>query len=160
MVVLEALRRDFGCRCCYCTGSEDEKGGVENFDVEHFRPKSDARFSHLAFEYSNLYYSCRGCNVAKGVKWPEPSAQDQKFIDPCEEAIYPKYLQITAGEIRPSQPPGAFLIEAFKFDKRPSIRRLLQLREFNSKWRSAIRRGDFSEAKAVLDRAEQGPPFR
>jgi hypothetical protein len=154
-IALPALRRDFGSRCCYCTGSEDEKGGIENFDVEHFRPKSDEDFSHLAFEYSNLYYSCRGCNLAKSKKWPKPNTLDRHFVDPCEEAIYPKYLQILNGEIQSLRPPGAFLLEVFRFNDRPGVKRFLQLREFSSKMRTAIRGGNFSEAAALLDNVEQ-----
>src|ERR1035437_6028546 len=100
LVVLSALRRDFADRCCYCTGSTVEKGGEENFDVEHFRPKGRKEFAHLVFAYSNLYYACRGCNLAKGTKWPDASDEERWFIDPCEEAIYPEYLRITTtGEI-------------------------------------------------------------
>lgn len=151
LVVLPALRRDFGSRCCYCTGYEDEKGGVENFDVEHFRPKGRKEFSHLAFVYSNLYYACRGCNLAKGTKWPDASDEERWFIDPCEEAIYPEHLRITTtGEILSGLPPGSYLLEVFKFNKRPGVQRFLLMRDFSAKLRSAIRAGDLREAQALL----------
>lgn len=155
-VVLPALRRDFGDRCCYCTGSTDEKGGVENFDVEHFRPKGDEDFSHLALEYTNLYYACRGCNLTKGDKWPKPSTPDRRLIDPCDEAIYPKYLKIANdGEVLCGLPPGSYLLEVFRFNERPGVRKFLQIREFSSKLRSAIRRGDLFAAQTLLDAFEQ-----
>jgi uncharacterized protein (TIGR02646 family) len=151
LVVLSALRRDFADRCCYCTGSTVEKGGEENFDVEHFRPKGRKEFAHLVFAYSNLYYACRGCNLAKGTKWPDASDEERWFIDPCEEAIYPEYLRITTtGEILSGLPPGSYLLEVFKFNKRPGVQRFLLMRDFSAKLRSAIRAGDLREAQALL----------
>ena len=156
LVVLAALRRDFDDRCCYCTGSTDEKGGEENFDVEHFRPKGRKEFSHLGFEYSNLYYACRGCNLAKGSQWPNATDGERRFVDPCEEALYPQYLRIRAGgEVFAGSPPGSFLLEAFKFTQRRGVRRFLLMREFSARLRSAIGAGDISKAEALLDDLER-----
>jgi len=57
-------------KCCYC---EDEVGSSSPGDVEHFRPKgavSQGRghpisypgYFWLAYDWSNLYYSCANCN--------------------------------------------------------------------------------------------------
>ena len=51
--------------------------------VEHFRPKSHDRFAHLAFEWSNLYFSCEYCQSAKRDLWEEgliaPDETDYAF---------------------------------------------------------------------------------
>jgi uncharacterized protein (TIGR02646 family) len=156
LLVLPLLRRDFADRCCYCTGSTDEKGGEENFEVEHFRPKGRKEFAHLAFDYSNLYYACQGCNRAKGVTWSDSEEDARRFIDPCVEAIYPTYLRIAErGEIRPCLAPGPYLLEVFKFNKRPGIKGILLRREFSAKLRSAIRAGHLAEAQILLDNFER-----
>lgn len=150
-VVLAALRRDFADRCCYCTGSTIEKGGEENFDVEHFRPQSVREFAHLAYDYRNLYYACRGCNLAKG-KRPVSEDDARRFIDPCEEPIYPKYLRIgEAGEVLAGADPGGYLLEVLKLRERPAVRMFLRFREFSIRLRSAIQEGDLSEAQKLVD---------
>jgi hypothetical protein len=150
--VLPALKRDFVGRCCYCTGSTLEKGGEENFDVEHFRPRGRAEFAHLEFTYSNLYYACRGCNLAKGPKWPDPGDPDTRFIDPCEEAIYPKYLRIAdSGEILACLSPGSYLLNVFRFNKRPGVRRMLRVRGAMKQLFAAVREEKLEEARAILD---------
>jgi hypothetical protein len=150
--VLSALQRDFKNRCCYCTGNIYEKGGIEHFEVEHFRPKGLKEFSHLSLEYNNLYLSCRGCNLAKGDEWPNPVTLEQRFIDPCEEAIYPTYLEVGQnGQVSPRQSPGAYLFNVFKFGQRPSIRKLWRVRELLSKLQSAIQNKDLASAQAALE---------
>lgn len=126
-VVLASLQRDFCHRCCYCTRHETEVGGEENFVVEHFRPRS--RFPELALVYSNLYYACKGCNEAKSALWPEPEQADCRFVDPCIEALYPKYLCISDnGEIKPMADPGSFLVTRFRFGLRKGVRLVLEQR--------------------------------
>lgn len=39
--------------------------------IEHFRPKSPDEFAHLAFEWTNLYYSCHRCQTEKRELWKE-----------------------------------------------------------------------------------------
>ncbi len=56
-------------KCCYCERMRDVN---RESDVEHFRPKADvteAGAAHLgywwlAYEWSNLFFSCRHCNQA------------------------------------------------------------------------------------------------
>lgn len=156
LVALSALRRDFKDRCCYCTGSTIEKGGEENFDVEHFRPKGRPEFAHLQFEYSNLYYACRGCNTGKGPLWPDEDDDSWRFVDPCEEALYPVYLNIVpGGTIVPVRAPGTRLHEIFKFDKRRGVRTFLLLRERRGELYDAIRAGDLDRALLLVDELEQ-----
>lgn len=62
-------------QCVYCAISEGNFGGIRNFHVEHYRPKS--RFPDLINDIKNLFYACAICNVFKGNDWPnEP---DMKF---------------------------------------------------------------------------------
>ena len=64
-------------KCCYCEAKIPESFN----DVEHFRPKatanrlpgcsSDHGYWWLAFTWTNLLYSCPGCNrISKGILFP------------------------------------------------------------------------------------------
>ncbi|MFT5874374.1 MAG: hypothetical protein ACI8WT_003335 [Clostridium sp.] len=61
--ILKNLKHMYGGCCCYCEG---KPGSVSYAEIEHFKPKSI--FKELCFDYSNLHYSCKRCNLAKGNK--------------------------------------------------------------------------------------------
>ncbi|MGV8983894.1 retron system putative HNH endonuclease [Clostridium sp.] len=60
---LKHLKDMYGGCCCYCEG---KPGSVSYAEIEHFKPKSS--FKELCFDYSNLHYSCKRCNLAKSNK--------------------------------------------------------------------------------------------
>ena len=75
--VKESLRRMQHLKCCYC---ERRSRGSYN-DVEHFRPKAEARrdkgsqerhpgYWWLAYRFDNLYFACAECNRGKGAGFP------------------------------------------------------------------------------------------
>ena len=75
------------CRhqCVYCTISEGEYGGIDNFHVEHFRPKS--LFKKLENDIDNLFVACAVCNRFKSDEWPgEPHKKGATatFLNPAE----------------------------------------------------------------------------
>lgn len=74
----EALAEMTQEHCAFC-----DSFPVEPDSVEHFRPKSDVRFLHLAYEWSNLYFCCGGCQKAKREQWDDrllqPDAIDFQF---------------------------------------------------------------------------------
>jgi len=47
------VREDFRATCAYCPLEEIWAAGVENFEVDHFRPQ--ALFPELRASYYNLY---------------------------------------------------------------------------------------------------------
>lgn len=61
------LREIYHGKCAYCETS------VEQFDVEHFRPKRGGYY-WLAYSWDNLLLSCPICNVAKGNSFPTSNA--------------------------------------------------------------------------------------
>ena len=152
--VLQALRQDFDARCCYCTGSEFERGGVEQFDVEHLRPKS--KFPDLQLNYANLYYACRACNVQKGEEWPQPSTAARRFVDPCEEALYPTYLKIGGGGVLSAEkPPGEYLLSVFGFNSREQVRRTFVWRYLKGEACAAAGSGDPNRIRAALQALQE-----
>jgi uncharacterized protein (TIGR02646 family) len=54
-------------KCCYCERKRDKN---RESDIEHFRPKADVTeadevhkgYWWLAYEWPNLFFSCRHCN--------------------------------------------------------------------------------------------------
>jgi uncharacterized protein (TIGR02646 family) len=80
--------------CAFC-----DVNRLEPESVEHFQPKSDARFYQLAYAWSNLFLCCGGCQLHKREQWDErllrPDAADYRFE---------QYFQFdyTTGGISPS----------------------------------------------------------
>lgn len=81
--VLPELRKMNESHCSFCDSFPLEASSNE--PVEHFRPKSDARFYDQAYSWTNLYYSCEFCQRAKGEKWSDlllaPDADDYAFSE-------------------------------------------------------------------------------
>lgn len=68
-------------QCIYCCISEGHWGGMDNFHIEHFRPKS--LFADLENNIVNLFYSCPVCNRFKSNDWKnEPDLNQVSYIDP------------------------------------------------------------------------------
>jgi hypothetical protein len=64
----EDLSKEAEHSCVYCCIHESRFGGIRNFHVEHYKPKS--KYKTLTNKYSNLFYSCSICNCFKGNDWP------------------------------------------------------------------------------------------
>lgn len=64
--------------CAFC-----DRYTVEPDSIEHFRPKSDSRFLHLAYAWENLFFCCGGCQNEKREQWDDglinPDAEDYSF---------------------------------------------------------------------------------
>ncbi|MFB9080228.1 HNH endonuclease [Flavobacterium procerum] len=80
----EDLSREAEHRCIYCCIHESRFGGIRNFHVEHYKPKS--KYDKLKNTYSNLFYSCSICNCFKGNDWPNDPD------DVYEKPFYPDPL--------------------------------------------------------------------
>jgi hypothetical protein len=79
--------------CVYCCIHESYFGGIRNYHVEHYRPKS--KFAALQDDYSNLFYSCAICNVFKGNDWIDPPVNPNAYSTP----FYPDPSLIDYGQL-------------------------------------------------------------
>ena|SRR6185436_12614401 len=81
------VREDFTECCAYCLLHELLAGGENNFQLDHFRPKSLAIFANFVEDFYNLYYACSVCNRYKSNSWPRPEleALGYGFVDFCAE---------------------------------------------------------------------------
>lgn len=105
------IRKDFNKRCGYCDVLDIYHGGVRGYQIDHFKPHSIVKFSHLKEEYSNLVYSCPFCNRAKSNKWENKDG----FIDPCEEEYDNHLERNTRGQIIAKSSRGKYIHLNLKF---------------------------------------------
>ena len=63
-------------QCVYCAIHDATFGGVRNFHVEHYRPKSNPQFAALINDIANLFYACPICNTFKSNDWPSEPLDD------------------------------------------------------------------------------------
>ena len=91
------IRIDFLHKCIYCGVHENAYSGYRRFHIDHIKPKSDPRFSHLVNTYSNLVYCCPDCNIMKTASWPSdnPIIDGFGWLDP-EIYDYDTHYRITA----------------------------------------------------------------
>lgn len=61
----ESIARMSSQKCAYCEGPINAQRAAH---VDHFKPK--ALFPSLAYEWTNYFLGCPGCNGAKGDNWP------------------------------------------------------------------------------------------
>ncbi len=70
-------------QCVYCAIHVNHWGGLDNFHVEHFRPKSIAAFKKLENDIANLFLTCPVCNRFKNDDWPaDPDLKVASYPDP------------------------------------------------------------------------------
>jgi uncharacterized protein (TIGR02646 family) len=170
------LRRDFAFRCAYCLIHEAHFGGLRNFHVDHFRPKSRPEFRHLALVYSNLYYACGICNIFKGEHWPtaEDVGAGLYFVDPCQENAYETHLAIHEenGELRALTRAGEYSIAHIRLNReqlKRHRRRQTEVRKKVAELRSLIERpglpaGYVSGVREIIGQIEReylnpAPPY-
>lgn len=81
------VRADFRECCAYCLFHEVLAGGPDNFELDHFRPKSGHENPCEAELFLNLYYACHVCNKYKAAQWPSDAVREKgyRFVDPCTE---------------------------------------------------------------------------
>lgn len=73
-------------QCVYCAIPENSMGGIRNFHVEHYRPKSI--FVDQENDYCNLFYACPICNSFKSNDWPCNPPEDNS------KASYPNPSEV------------------------------------------------------------------
>ncbi len=122
------VREDFRATCAYCLLEERWAAGLENFELDHFRPKS--LFPQLSLSFYNLYWSCHVCNRLKGAQWPSQAllAMRISFVDLCDSNFEDQFIEKPNGEWLGKTLSANYTIDALRLN-RPhlvTIRRLLR----------------------------------
>ncbi len=125
------IAEDCAQRCVYCDSHENEVGGREAMQIDHFRPHSRQEFEHLKDVPTNFLHSCARCNNWKRAKWPSPNpdaSHDGRvgFIDPFNDDRRIYFEVQPDGELRAIHPVGTYLIKLLALN-RPYLR-LLRLK--------------------------------
>ena len=92
------MAQDFSRICGYCEQecvepTRRERDNEES--VDHFRPRH--HFPNEWLSWLNLIYACRGCNQAKGSKWPTAGDADNQRL-----AVINRYQSVT-GYVSPNR---------------------------------------------------------
>jgi hypothetical protein len=101
----------------YCAIPDAAMGGVRNFHVEHYRPKS--RFPDLENMFTNLFYACPICNTFKGNDWPaEPELEIRCYPDPSV-IDYEQLFTINpqSGEIHGNLVASRYIVEKIHLNR-------------------------------------------
>lgn len=117
------------CQCVYCSTKDSRLGGIRNYHVEHFKPKS--KFPALKNDISNLYYSCPICNVFKGNDWHDPQSNfDRPFYPNPSKINYSMLFFVDMqGNITGRNTTGQYIVIKLGLNRRQLVidRRLNQL---------------------------------
>lgn len=128
----EFLAEEGFFQCVYCAINENNFGGMRNFHVEHYRPKSIERFKKLENDLTNLFYACSICNCFKGSHWEEEPDEDFNnfaFPDPSKVDYSTLFeIDFEKGIISPKTNTSTFLIHRL-FLNRPQL--ILERQNFN-----------------------------
>ncbi len=69
-------------QCVYCAIHESSWGGIDHYQIDHFRPKSRDEFKNLENDICNLFYACPVCNRFKSDDWPGDPADLENICYP------------------------------------------------------------------------------
>ena len=127
------IREDFSECCAYCLMHEIFAHGQENFELDHFKPKSKPEFAHLVHQYTNIYYSCHVCNKNKWSHWPSAELyfKGYRFVDTCKEN-FSAHFEDKDGYWNPISPAGEYTAEKIRLNSRHNI----QIRQMIREWLS------------------------
>ena len=79
----EQISKECFYQCVYCTIHEAQFGGINNYHIDHYKPKSI--FPKLENDICNLFYACPICNRFKSDDWPnEPDLSLVCYPDPSK----------------------------------------------------------------------------
>ena len=125
------VREDFAECCAYCLFHEILAGGQENFELDHFRPRSLPQFAGLSNDFYNLYYSCHICNVTKRDRWPGSfqEAAGYGFVDLCSEAFSDHFQEQVDGSWSPLSRKAEYTLDKLRLNRDHLVRIRRYLRD-------------------------------
>ncbi len=122
------VREDFSECCAYCLLHEIVAAGAENFELDHFRPKS--LFPALINDFFNLYYACHPCNHKKRHNWPKPELESAgyRFIDLCRELFSTHFQEAEDGRWLPLTKAAEYTLAMLRLNRTHLVELRLWLR--------------------------------
>ncbi len=125
--------------CAYCDGPT--LGETSRETIDHFRPKGEERFFHLAFAWDNLFPACDKCQQEKR------DAFDDALLKPDEHCYdFDAYFDFNAktGELAPNRRADAAgqhraMVTIATFGLNIAARCASRLRHFERYYRDVVR---------------------
>jgi HNH endonuclease. len=117
-------------QCVYCAIHESRYGGLDNFHVEHYRPKSLEQFAHLVNTITNLFLACAICNRFKGNDWPADPVADHSisaYPDPSASDYNSLFTWTSNFQLKGLYPSAKYILERLYLN-RPQL--MLERRTF------------------------------
>ena len=151
----DEIAEDCKERCVYCDSHEDEVGGREAMEIDHFRPYTRAGFEDLKDDPANFHHSCGCCNSLKSDNWPcivDGLCHDGNvgFIDPFSD-FRSDYFEIgSQGEITAKREPASYIIRLLELD-RPYLTKLREARILRAELHDVI-----TQQLPILEAAQRG----
>jgi hypothetical protein len=133
------IAEDCLCKCVYCDSHENEMGGRDLMQIDHFRPYTRQGFEGLENDPHNFNHACGRCNLLKSDKWPSTHPTDPHdgvvgFIDPFADDRRLYFSVESDGELTPLRPPAKYLIRVLALN-RPHLKLLRTRRIYQLKLR-------------------------
>jgi 5-methylcytosine-specific restriction endonuclease McrA len=132
------IREDCLGRCIYCDIHENENGGPESMNLDHFRPQKYEEHKHLVNDPNNLVWSCSGCNRLKADRWPalgtsSTMSGNEGFVEPFAEDRLIYFEVLPDGQLLPLRSPAKYMITLLALN-RSSRKRIRELRYLKQTW--------------------------
>lgn len=139
------VRADFSRRCAYCLMDEFLAGGEENFEMDHFRPKS--RFPGLQDDFYNIYYACHPCNQMKRDCWPpdDLEARGIKIVDLCNDEFATHFRMVADGTWDGLSESAQYTIEILRLNREHLVKIRQMLQKVGVDLRNATLEGELSQ---------------
>lgn len=120
LIYKEQLVKDFRDLYGYC--GKNRNYFFDNFQIDHFRPKS--KYPDLKNDYNNLVLSCPICNRNKSDDWPTNDKNVYHndsigYVDPASKEFDEVFYRDEDGNIFSNYDYGKYMITKLKFDIRP-----------------------------------------
>ena len=144
----EMLAEEGGHQCVYCAISENSFGGIRNFHVEHYRPKSIKRFEPRKNDIRNLYYACPICNTFKSDDWPNDPTEDlsqECYAEPSVVNYAHLFLLTTTSEIIGKNVAARYMVEKLYLNRPQLIMERKQQQLLNNLKRTVQRLAGISK---------------
>lgn len=124
-------------QCVYCCIKEKSFGGIRNFHIEHFKPKS--KFKKDEHDFMNLFYACSICNCFKGDDWPSIPIDENNIISyPNPSKVdYNNIFDVnwTDGEVQGKDIVASYMIEKIYLNRPQLILERKQVFILSEVWR-------------------------
>ncbi len=155
------IATDCARRCVYCDSHEDEVGGAEAMQLDHFRPESFPEFLDRVNDPLNLHYACARCNLWKSNNWPARGTAmthngAEGWVDPFTEDRLTYFSIKPDGQIEPLRHPANYIIGLLHL-RREFLRKLREKRLLMAAWQE--RRAQLkAELQTAIDSGQQADP--